>query len=52
MVASDNNESRSLIERLGFKHEGSVRAFYEDGVDLLIYGMLRDEAIKLRWWKP
>lgn len=50
MVASDNERSVSLIERLGFKREGSLRNFYDDGADLMIYGMLKSEAINAGWF--
>lgn len=51
MVASDNERSLTLIERLGFRREGRMRNFYDEHVDLMIYGMLKHEAISLGWFK-
>jgi ribosomal-protein-serine acetyltransferase len=44
--ASENRKSQAVIERLGFKQEGRVRQvewLYDHYVDLLVYGMLREE---------
>jgi ribosomal-protein-alanine N-acetyltransferase len=45
-VAVDNHPSRHLLARLGFVHEGTLRAhFLIDGVptDECVYGLLREE---------
>lgn len=44
-VRADNTAMRALSPRLGFTHEGTLRAAHE-GHDVLIYGMLRAEC---RW---
>lgn len=48
LIAAENTRSRDLTERLGFKQEGVIRQGTDDGDDLIIYGMLRDEC---RWIK-
>lgn len=45
-VASNNHKSKRLVERLGFKHEGTLRENVGEGIDMLVYGMLREEC---RW---
>lgn len=45
-VAKGNKRSRSLVERLGFKLEGTIRRGFDGQKDLLVYGMLREEANK------
>lgn len=49
MVAEKNMRSRKMLERLGFVTEGRIRACLEGGEDMLITGMLREEANK--WLK-
>lgn len=39
-----NKKLRSLVERLGFELEGRVRRGFDGQKDLLIYGLLREEA--------
>lgn len=51
LVASDNHRSLSLIRRLGFREEGSMRNHYDDGVHLMIFGMLKQEAEEKGWLK-
>lgn len=48
LIAADNLESRDLTERLGFKQEGVVRQGTDNGEDLIIYGMLKEEC---KWIK-
>ncbi|MEM5400876.1 GNAT family protein [Paraburkholderia unamae] len=46
LVAASNTAARKFDEHLGFVLEGTMRQCAEDGGDLLVYGMLRDEC---RW---
>ena len=43
-TAKQNKKLRSLVERLGFQLEGRLRAGFDGQRDLLIYGLLRNEA--------
>ena len=43
-VSKDNRKSLSLCERLGFKKEGSLRQYRENGQDCFIMGMLKKEC--------
>ena len=43
---ASNLRASSFIERVGFRREGVLRAFYADGEDALLYGMLKAEC---RW---
>lgn len=45
-VSKDNHKSLSLCERLGFKKEGLLRQYRENGDDCYILGMLKQEC---RW---
>jgi len=45
---ADNEASRRMLERLGFRHEGTRRQAHWDGEsyrDVLVWGMLRDESV-------
>lgn len=42
-----NLRVRGFIEKVGFKQEGVLRAYYQDGDDAILYGLLRSEC---RWW--
>jgi len=44
LVTSDNEASLSLNRRLGFKKEGLLRQFRENGKDAYILGMLKNEC--------
>jgi RimJ/RimL family protein N-acetyltransferase len=46
LVPITNGRAVNFDLRLGFTHEGTMRAFLPDGEDLLILGMLREEC---RW---
>lgn len=46
-TAKNNKRLRSLVTRLGFKLEGTLRRGHDGKKDLLLYGMLREEAA--RW---
>ena len=43
-TAKGNERLRSLVARLGFRLEGTIRCGLDGQQDLLIYGLLRDEA--------
>lgn len=43
-IAADNARSIRFAEHLGFVREGCVRDGYAEGVDTLIYGMLKREC--------
>lgn len=45
LVAADAEHVRGVLDRLGFKHEGTLREAFETG-DAAIYGMLKREC---RW---
>lgn len=49
-TAKNNRRLRSLVTRLGFKLEGTIRRGFDGRHDLLIYGLLKDEAAK--WIDP
>lgn len=44
LVSKSNQQSLSLVRRLGFKIEGLLRRYREDGDDCYILGMLREEC--------
>ena len=46
IVRADNPHASRVAEKAGFKLEGRLREAEQDGCDLLIYGMLKDEC---RW---
>lgn len=51
-VNSGNMEARKLDEHFGFVLEATVKEFYDDGNDLLVYTMRRDQCRVLtsrRW---
>lgn len=48
LVRVDNFAAQQFDERLGFKREGLVRRGDDDGTDLIMYGMLREEC---KWIK-
>lgn len=48
LVSRGNAKSLSLVQRLGFKEEGVLRAFRENGQDAHIFGMLKSECNFLR----
>lgn len=43
LVSKDNSKSLSLCQRLGFKIEGLLRQYRENGTDCYILGMLKEE---------
>lgn len=44
LVRADNYEAQRFDEHLGFKREGVMRRACDDGADMLVYGMLREEC--------
>jgi RimJ/RimL family protein N-acetyltransferase len=46
LVRADNMEARRFDEHLGFKQEGIIRKGADDGTDMILYGMLKEEC---RW---
>jgi hypothetical protein len=46
LVSTENQESSRLVEKIGFKQEGTLRKAADDGTDLHIYGLLKEEC---RW---
>lgn len=46
LVRVDNLPAQKFDEHLGFKREGVLRQACDDGSDLIVYGMLREEC---RW---
>lgn len=44
LVRVDNLPAQKFDEHLGFKREGLVRRACEDGTDMILYGMLREEC--------
>lgn len=46
LVASDNAKSIELVTRLGYRLEGTIRDHFDDGIDMLVFGMLKEEC---RW---
>lgn len=48
LVRVDNFAAQKFDERLGFKREGVIRRGDDDGTDLIMYGMLREEC---KWIK-
>lgn len=43
-ISKDNHASLSLCERLGFKKEGLLRQYRENGTDCYVLGMLKQEC--------
>ena len=46
LVRVDNIEARRFDEHLGFVQEGIIRRGADDGTDMILYGMLKEEC---RW---
>ena len=44
-VSKDNEASKNLVEKLGWKREGLLRQYRDNGDDCFVYGMLKDECI-------
>ena len=46
MIAKSNKRARGVIERLGFKNEGTIRGAFAPNKDGIFYGLLQSES---RW---
>jgi len=44
IVAKAHKKARAFNERLGFRHEGTIRGAFGIGKDGLVYGLLRQEC--------
>ena len=44
LVREHNEQSQKFVEHIGFVKEGVMRQGSEDGSDLIVYGMLKDEC--------
>lgn len=47
LVNADNYQCLKLVESLGFKCEGHLRQYHDNGADCYLYGMLKSENL----WK-
>ena len=47
ITARTNHASRKLLKRLGFRHEGVMRRFWDGQEDAFLFSMLPEEAT--RW---
>lgn len=47
LINTDNHDCIKLVEKLGFKREGLMRQYRDDGSDCYFYGILKSENI----WK-
>lgn len=47
-VAKSNRRARTVIERLGFKNEGTIRGGHGPGRDAILYGLLAQESV---WYR-
>ena len=52
LIEIENHESMRLVERLGFKREGTLRHAADNGNDLHVYGMLKEECKWVRNQAP
>lgn len=46
LIRKTNRKSRSLVERLGFRLEGTLKQYFKNGEAAMVYGLLKDEN---RW---
>jgi RimJ/RimL family protein N-acetyltransferase len=45
VLCRDSNEkARNFVQRLGFVEEGTLRQYFEDGADCIVYGLLKEEC--------
>ena len=47
-IGANNPKARKFLESLGFTHEGTIRQGWEADVDLLVFGLLKNECRFLR----
>lgn len=43
-IGANNLKAKHFLESLGFLHEGTIRKGWEPDIDLLIYGLLKEEC--------
>lgn len=43
-IGANNPKARKFLLHLGFKHEGTIRQGWEPDVDLLVFGLLKNEC--------
>jgi hypothetical protein len=46
VIAGSNHRSRTVVEKYGWVQEGTIRKFFSDDEDGILYGMLKSEC---RW---
>jgi len=51
LVSESNKRSQSLVERLGFLHEGNLREYLKEGEVTRIYGMTREDFLGGKYGK-
>jgi hypothetical protein len=44
VIRASNERALSLNQRLGFKHEGEMREYYDNGESAMIYGLTKSEC--------
>lgn len=49
LIRASNLNAQHFVSRLGFKYEGCMRKAFEDGEDLVLYGMLKEEYLTHPW---
>jgi RimJ/RimL family protein N-acetyltransferase len=43
-IGANNPKAKKFLESLGFTHEGTIRKGWEPNIDLLVYGLLKEEC--------
>lgn len=51
LIRGSNMNAAWFVQRLGFREEGRMRKAFEDGEDLLLYGLLKEEYERHPWSK-
>jgi hypothetical protein len=51
LIRASNAHSQWFVSNLGFKYEGRMRKAFEDGEDLMLYGILKEEYLNHPWRK-
>lgn len=44
LIGKENKECLGFVQKLGFKSEGKLRGYQEDGQDSFIFGLLKEEC--------